>query len=104
MFFARGAAPLMILAALACSPNRPANVPDGATWVGSGTEGCFLKIGEREILGWQMEGWGRDGTQVVEGIWDLDGIARARINIKEITRFDGEMFYLVDGAKIYKQK
>jgi len=93
----------MLLVAVACLPSRPANVPKDANWVGTRGEGCFLKIGDREITGWHMEGWDKDGKQVVEGIWELDGIARASIDTKEITRFDGKTFYMADGATIARQ-
>ena len=98
-------AALAVLSALACSPapNRPANVPEDARWVGTLKEGCFLKIGNREFSGWQMEGWDKDGNLVVEGIWELDGIARARIQPEEITKFDGSVFHLDDGARITRQ-
>lgn len=104
MFFIRPAAALIIIATLACSPKpsgpqRPASVPFDSVWVGSATEGCFLKIGKRVFKGWPMEGWDKDGAQVVEGVWELEGIARAEIKPAEITRFDGTAFYLGD-AKI----
>jgi len=95
-------AAMTMLAGLACLPSRPANVPKDAAWVGTRDEGCFLKIGESEFMGWRMEGWDRGGALVVEGIWELDGIARAEINMKEITRFDGRTFYMADGATIAK--
>jgi hypothetical protein len=100
MFYLRPVAALVILAGVACQPNRPATVPQDAPWVGSNKEGCFLKIGKRVFEGWHMEGWDKDGNRILDGIWELDGIARATIQPKEITRFDGEVFYLEDGAKI----
>jgi hypothetical protein len=102
MNFLKPAAALVMFTALACSPNRPSNVPEDARWVGSSKEGCFLKIGERVFAGWYLEGWDKDGKLVVEGVWELDGIARAAIQLKEIVRFDGQTFYLDDGAKITK--
>ena len=103
MFCQRSLAALIIYVAVACSPSHPANVPQDAQWVGSAKEGCFLKIGKREFRGWHMEGWDKNGKQVVDGIWELDGIARATIQPKEIVRFDGHVFYLDDGAKITRQ-
>lgn len=104
MFSQKPLAALIALMAIACLPSRPANVPEDAPWVGGRGEGCFLKIGEREFKGWRMEGWDKEGVQIVEGIWELDGIARAKINTKEITRFDGQTFYMEDGAKITRQE
>jgi hypothetical protein len=92
-----------MLLAIGCLPKPPANVPEGAVWVGSGKEGCFLKIGERVPSGWHMEGWDKSGAQILDGIWELEGIARAQINTKKITKFDGNTFYLEDGAKITRQ-
>jgi hypothetical protein len=102
--FLKPVAALAVFAALACSPNRPSGVPEDARWVGSSKEGCFLKIGERGFFGWHMEGWDKSGKLVVEGVWELDGIARANIQLKDIVRFDGQTFYLDDGAKIVKYK
>jgi len=104
MFLQKPLAALTVLTAIACLPSRPANVPEDAPWVGTRSKGCFLKIGEREFKGWHMEGWDKNGTQIVEGIWELDGIARANINTKEITKFDGQTFYMQDGAKITRQE
>jgi hypothetical protein len=95
---------LMMLMVIVCSPSRPDNVPLDAPWVGSNSEGCFLKIGERVFKGWHMKGWDKKGNMIVEGVWELDGIARAVINTKEITRFDGATFYMEDGAKITRQE
>jgi len=103
VFCQRSLAALVMFAAVACLPSRPANVPQDAHWVGSAKEGCFLKIGKREFKGWHMEGWDKNGKQVVDGIWELGGIARAVIQPKEIIRFDGQVFYLDDGAKITRQ-
>jgi hypothetical protein len=103
MFFLRPMATLVMLTAVACLPSRPSGVPEDAHWVGSAKEGCFLKIGEREFAGWHMEGWDKNGKLVVEGIWELDGIARANVQPKEIVRFDGQTFFLDDGAKITRQ-
>ncbi|MCL1907808.1 MAG: hypothetical protein FWG12_00385 [Holophagaceae bacterium] len=94
---------LMMVCALACLPSRPTVVPEDATWVGSRKEGCFLKIGKREFRGWHFEGWDKEGKQIVDGIWELDGIARATISFKSIIKFDGQVFYLDDGAKITRQ-
>lgn len=103
MFSLRPIAVLTVVCAMACLPSRPRNVPEDATWVGSNKEGCFLKIGKREFAGWHFEGWDKEGKQIVDGIWELDGIARANISLKSITRFDGQVFYLEDGAKINRQ-
>ncbi|MDR2697201.1 MAG: hypothetical protein LBB40_01850 [Holophagales bacterium] len=103
MFYLRSVAALLIFAAVACSPDRPANVPQDAPWVGTAKEGCYLKVGKREFRGWHMEGWNKNGDQILDGIWELDGIARAVIQPKEIKRFDGQVFYLDDGAKITRQ-
>jgi hypothetical protein len=97
------AAAMMTMVGLACLSSRPANVPKDAPWVGTKDEGCFLKIGDRVFAGWHMEGWDKGGTLVVEGIWELDGMARAEIHTKEITRFDGRTFFMADGATITKQ-
>ena len=106
MSYLRPAAALILITAVACSPapRRPAGVPEDAVWVGSASEGCFLKIGQREFAGWHMEGWDREGKQVVEGIWDLEGIARAAIQPKEIIRFDGQTFHMDDGATITRRE
>jgi hypothetical protein len=97
-------AALIMFAAIACSPSRPSGVPEDARWAGSAKEGCFLKVGERVVAGWHLEGWDKGGKLVVDGVWELDGIARASIQLKEIVRFDGQTFYLDDGAKITKFK
>jgi hypothetical protein len=95
---------LLAILAVACNPtpNRPVAVPENAVWVGSSKEGCFLVIGKREFLGWNLEGWDKDGNKVVEGIWELEGIARAVIQPQEIVKFDGQTFHLDDGAKVNK--
>jgi hypothetical protein len=103
MFLRIPVAAISLLACLACLPSRPANVPKDAPWVGTREEGCFLRIGDREFKGWKMEGWDKNGTLIIEGLWELDGIARARINTDEITRFDGHTLYMTDGAVIAKQ-
>jgi hypothetical protein len=100
--FLKPVAALVVFTAIACSPGRPSGVPEDARWVGSAKEGCFLKIGERVFAGWHLEGWNKDGKLVVEGVWELDGIARVAIQPKEIVRFDGQTFYLDDGAKIIR--
>ena len=94
-------APALIFA-VACLPSRPAGVPEDAQWAGTRSQGCFLLVGIREFRGWHMEGWDKDGNKIVDGIWELDGIARAKIHHKDIVKFDGQTFYMDDGGKIAK--
>jgi hypothetical protein len=96
------AAPSALVFAVACLPSRPAGVPEDAQWAGTRSQGCFLIVGKREFSGWHMEGWDKDGNKIVEGIWELDGIARAKIRHEDIVKFDGQTFYMDDGGKIAK--
>jgi hypothetical protein len=102
MVLGMAAAPVLLFA-VACLPSRPAGVPEDAQWAGTRSQGCFLKVGKREFSGWHFEGWDKEGNQIVDGIWELDGIARARIYHKDVIKFDGQTFFMDDGGKITKQ-
>ena len=97
----RRCAPLwMALLVMGCGrvPPRPANVPASAFFVGQRRDGVFVVVGAKEIMGWHLAIYGRNGALKREGVFVLRGMARAEILPEEVQSYDGTALHLSDGT------
>lgn len=97
---------ILVLSGLACSrvPPRPANVPAESFYVGKRRDGVFVQVVSKEIIGWRLKIYGRDGSLKGEGLYVLRGMARAELLPEELVSFDGEAFRLSDGGLLVPRR
>lgn len=97
---------LWMAAALAlcpgCSkvPRKPASVPAEAFWVGPKAQGAFVQVGSKELFGWNLKVYDRNGALLKEGFFRLEGFARAELVPDELVGWDGKAVLLADGGRL----
>lgn len=97
---------VLVLSGVGCSriPPRPANVPPESIYVGKRRDGVFVVVVSKEVIGWRLKVFGRDGSLKAEGLYVLRGMARAELLPEELVSFDGEAFHLSDGGLLVPRR
>ena len=96
---------VMMAAMAACSrvPSKPASLPAGAQWVGTGKGAAFVQVAHLSGTLWQLEVWDRKGTPLASGTFRLRGFARARIYPDEILGWQQGALQLKDGTWLFPE-
>ena len=82
-------------------PRRPKNVPEGSFWVGPRKIGIFVQFGEPAGTGWHVTIYdAHTGGVKVQGIYLLQGFARAEFVKEDFAGWDGRNILLADGGRL----
>lgn len=79
-------------------PRKPSGVPSEATWVGSRSNGAFVQIQSKELDGWKIRIYDRQGVTLAEGLFILRGLARSELHVEDFTSYSEGVLHLKDGG------
>ena len=93
--------PALMLFTACGEPRRPKQVPEGSFWVGPRKTGIFVKFGEPVGIGWNVTIYdAHSGAVKVQGVYVLQGFARAEFVKEDFAKWDGRNILLTDGGRL----